>query len=999
MSSSSTSEAARDRAGGGAEGVAGAGADAGTDAETGADAGAGTGAGTEAGAGTGTPAGAGPAAVAAALRRGGVEADVSARRRAEYATDASLYRVVPTAVAFPRTAEEVAAALAVCRELGVPVTARGAGTSIAGNAVGTGLVLDFSRHMTTIHGIDPESRTAVVDPGVVLDDLQRAAAPYGLRFGPDPSTHGRCTLGGMIGNNACGSRALGYGRTADNVVALDVLTGSGERLTVRKGEGPGASPTLRELHDVVNARLGVIRTELGRFTRQVSGYSLEHLLPERDFDVASALVGSEGTLGVLLGATVRLVPAPAATALAVLGYEDMACAADDVPSVLPFSPVAIEGLDARIVDVVRRTRGAGEVPRVPRGGGWLFAEVGADSAAEAGERARALAAASGALETRVVTEAAEAAALWRIREDGAGLVTRGRPAHAGWEDAAVPPEGLGAYLREFEALLADHGLTGVPYGHFGDGCVHIRIDFPLQRADGKAVFAGFLEEAARLVARHGGSMSGEHGDGRARGALLPHMYSAAALDAFAAVKDVFDPGDLLNPGVIVRPRPVEADLRLPAAKPYRKDLAFAYAADDGDFGRAVHRCTGVGKCRTQQPPRGSGGVMCPSYRATRDEKDSTRGRARVLQELVNGTDPLVGGWGSPEVEEALDLCLACKGCSSDCPSGVDMATYKAEALHQRYRGRLRPASHYALGRLPVWSRMASLAPGLANRAVAGPLGAIAKRVAGVDARREMPAFAPRTFRRWFRDRQATGVGPSGASSAGGDPVLLWVDTFTDHYTPQVGMAAVRVLEDAGYTVRITERKLCCGLTWISTGQLDAARRILGRSVAALAPHAEAGVPIVGLEPSCTAVFRGDAAELLGGSARAVAEATRTLAELLSAREGWTPPALEGTEVVAQPHCHHHAVMGWSTDRKLLESAGASVRTIEGCCGLAGNFGAERGHYDTSVAVAGTALLPAVREAPQDAQLLTDGFSCRTQLAQLARREGTHLAELLAAHLG
>lgn len=966
MSSSTTSDAAR--------------------AQVPAESGAGAGGSARAGGGAGAE------AVASALRRVGVEADVSARRRAEYATDASLYRVVPTAVAFPRTADEVTAALGVCRELGVPVTARGAGTSIAGNAVGTGLVLDFSRHMNTIHHIDPEARTAVVDPGVVLDDLQRAAAPYGLRFGPDPSTHGRCTLGGMIGNNACGSRALGYGRTADNVVALDVLTGSGERLTVRKGADPAASPTLRALRDVVRARLGVIRTELGRFGRQVSGYSLEHLLPERDFDVASALVGTEGTLGVVLGATVRLVPAPAATALAVLGYPDMACAADAVPSVLPFAPVAVEGLDARIVDVVRRTRGPGEVPEVPRGGGWLFAEIGADTVAEAQAAARALADASGALDTRVVTDPAEAAALWRIREDGAGLATRGRPAHAGWEDAAVPPGGLGAYLREFEALLAGHGLTGVPYGHFGDGCVHIRIDFPLQRADGTAVFKGFLEDAARLVARHGGSMSGEHGDGRARGALLPHMYSPGALDAFAAVKGVFDPDDLLNPGVIVRPRPVEADLRLPAAKPYRKDLAFAYAEDDGDFGRAVHRCTGVGKCRTTRVPQGSGGVMCPSFRATRDEKDSTRGRARVLQELVNGTGPLVGGWGSPEVEEALDLCLACKGCSSDCPSGVDMATYKAEALHQRYKGRPRPPAHYALGWLPRWSRMGSLAPGLANRTMTGPLGGIVKRLVGVDTRRAMPAFAPRTFRSWFRGRHAPGTG--------GDPVLLWVDTFTDHYTPQVGMAAVRVLEDAGHTVRIPERKLCCGLTWISTGQLDAARRILGRSVAALAPYAEAGIPVVGLEPSCTAVFRGDAAELLGPSPRtsAVAGATRTLAEVLGERAGWTPPPLEGTRVVAQPHCHHHAVMGWNTDRALLERAGASVRTVEGCCGLAGNFGAERGHYDTSVAVAGAALLPAAREASEGARFLTDGFSCRTQLGQLARREGTHLAELLAEKL-
>ncbi|MFF7991027.1 FAD-binding and (Fe-S)-binding domain-containing protein [Kitasatospora xanthocidica] len=921
-------------------------------------------------------------ALADALRRAGVEVDVSARRRAEYSTDASLYRVVPTAVVLPRSVDDVLSTLEVCRSLGVPLTARGAGTSIAGNAVGTGVVLDFSRHLDRVHHIDPSARTAVVDPGVVLDSLQRAAAPHGLRFGPDPSTHSRCTIGGMIGNNACGSRALGYGRTADNVVELDFLTGTGERITARKGADPGSSPTLSALHETVGRRLSVIRTELGRFGRQVSGYSLEHLLPERGFDVAAALVGTEGTLGVLLGATVRLVPAPVATALAVLGYPDMAAAADAVPALLPDTPIAVEGLDARIVDVVRGLRGSAAVPALPRGGGWLFVEVGGDSTAEAGAKAARAVAAAGALDARVVVDPAEAAALWRIREDGAGLATRAHPAHAGWEDAAVPPERLGAYLREFEALLTEHGLRGIPYGHFGDGCVHIRIDFPLERPGGPAVFRSFLEAAAKLVARHGGSMSGEHGDGRARGELLPLMYSPAALEAFAAVKNVFDPEDLLNPGVIVRPRPVDADLRLPAARPVRAGLGFSYHGDQGDFGRAVHRCTGVGKCRATAP---SDTVMCPSYRATRDEKDSTRGRARVLQEMVNGS--LVHGWQSAEVRDALDLCLACKGCSSDCPSGIDMATYKAEALHQRYRRRLRPASHYSLGRLPHWARLASWAPALANGAMTGPLGRVAKRLAGVDHRRELPAFAPRTFRQWFADRLP----------APGTPVLLWVDTFTDHFTPQVGIAAVRVLEDAGFSVRIPERKLCCGLTWISTGQLDTARRILRRSVAALAPHARAGVPIVGLEPSCTAVFRGDAAELLGrsGAVASVAGATRTLAELLDGVTDWQPPSLTGTEVVAQPHCHHHAVMGWSADRALLERAGADVRVVGGCCGLAGNFGAERGHYDTSVAVAETALLPAVRESGTDAVLLADGFSCRTQLTQLARRDGVHLAELLA----
>ncbi|MEQ4724167.1 FAD-linked oxidase C-terminal domain-containing protein [Nonomuraea sp. B19D2] len=921
--------------------------------------------------------------VVAALRRAGVtDVDDSTRRRAEYSTDASLYRVVPAVVVFPRAGDEVSAAVEVCRSLGVPLTARGAGTSIAGNAIGPGVVLDFSRHLNRIHEVDPESAVAVVDPGVVLDDLQRAAAPYALRFGPDPSTHSRCTVGGMIGNNACGSRALGYGRTADNVVGLDVVTGTGDHLRVGPDADPQSAPVLAALDGVVRSRLAVIRTELGRFPRQLSGYSLEHLLPERGFDVAKALVGTEGTWAVVRRATVRLVRAPAATRLVVLGYPDIASAADAVPSLLPFAPVALEGLDSRIVDVVRRRRGAPAVPELPRGGGWLLVELGED---DLDGRAAALVRNSGALGSRTVPTSGEAAALWRIREDGAGLAARisaARPGLSGWEDAAVPPERLGAYLRDFEALLAERGLTGVPYGHFGDGCVHARIDFPLGHATGRESFRAFLVDAAKLVARYGGSMSGEHGDGRARSELLPHMYSPAVLDAFTAVKSVFDPLDVLNPGVIVRPRPVDADLRLVSARPHRAALGFAYDADGGDFRAAAHRCTGVGKCRAAGS---SGGAMCPSYRATHDEKDSTRGRARVLQELANGA--LVTGWRSSEVLESLDLCLACKACSAECPTGVDMATYKAEALYQRYRGRLRPATHYSLGWLPTWARLASRMPRFANRVMSGPLGSAGKRLAGVDRRRSVPALASRTFRRWFARHPV----------APGKPVLLWVDTFTNNFAPHIGVAAVRVLESAGFSVTIPDRELCCGLTWLSTGQLGTARRVLGHSVAALATAARNGVPIVGLEPSCTAVFAGDALELLGPGpdVTAVARAVSPLAQLLATVEGWHPPDLSGRSAIVQPHCHHQAVLGFSPDRALLERAGIDVNVVEGCCGMAGNFGAERGHYDLSVAVAELALLPSVRAAAPTTEVLADGFSCRTQLEQLAGRRGRHLAELLA----
>ena len=1016
-----------------------------------------------------------PGELAARLRKAGLsEIDTADRRRAEYSSDASNYRVVPQVVAFPRTADDLIAAHDVCRELGVPLTGRGAGTSIAGNALSTGLVLDTSRYLNRVLSVDAESRTAVVEPGAVLDSITKAAAPFGLRFGPDPSTHSRCTIGGAIGNNACGSRALRYGRSADNVVELDVLAGTGVRFTPVRYEknvphgngGPDAAPEaglLGGLRALAEGNLATIRTEFGRFTRQVSGYSLEHLLPENGFDVAKLLSGTEGTLALTLGATVRLVDAPRATALAVLGYPDMPTAAEAVPGLLPHLPVALEGLDSRLVDVVRVRRGPAAVPDLPRGGGWLFAETSGETVQEAVDAARKLAADAECLDSAVFT-GAEATALWRIREDGAGLGGRtpaGAPAWPGWEDSAVPPSSLGPYLRELAALMARHGLDGLMYGHFGDGCMHSRIDFPLR--DRPSVLRSFTEEAARLAASYGGSVSGEHGDGRARGELLPLMYSAEAIGLLRAVKHLFDPGNLLNPGVIVDPAPLDADLRVPVALPLRRGLGFAYPHDAGDFTTAVHRCVGVGKCRADGTA--SGGVMCPSYLATRDEKDSTRGRARVLQEVANGT--LVTGWDAPEVAEALDLCLSCKGCSSDCPAGVDMATYKAEALYQRYRRRVRPASHYSLGWLPRWAALAGRAPWLARLANASlsvaPVAALAKRAGGIDRRRDLPQFATESFRQWFTARKPAGArgssaaghavhtasastgspsgplapvsaradeAPGGVATASGKPVLLWVDTFTNAFSPQVAVAAVAVLEAAGYEVRITDQNVCCGLTWISTGQLDGARRQLRRTLRALKPALDAGIPVVGLEPSCTAVLRRDAGELLPGDrgAGALGSAVKTLAELLAATEGWTPPDLSGVTGVAQPHCHQHAVLGWDADAALLREAGATVDAVGGCCGLAGNFGVERGHYDVSVAVAETALLPAVRKAVSAARdapaandpgspddtvtmgkagggqgspgpiVLADGFSCRTQLDHLAGVHGTHLAELLAARL-
>lgn len=909
------------------------------------------------------------------------ELDASRRRRAEFASDASNYRVVPAAVVFPRSEADVVAVITEAGRRGMPVTARGAGTSVAGNAVGEGFVLDVSRHLDRILEIDPVARTARVQPGVILADLQRAAAVHGLRFGPDPSTQNRCTIGGMIGNNACGPRAMQWGRTSDNVRSLRIIDGRGAAREL----GTGLPP---ELEALVQRELALIRLEFGRFGRQVSGFALEHLLPENGRDLAKMFAGTEGSCGVIVEATLSLVPIPAATALVVLAYEDAPAAADDVLALLPLRPLAIESMDSYLVEVVAQAQGS--VPALPEGGAWLFVETSGATAEEALAAAGRIAAAAHPLDARIVADPAEALRLWRIRADGVGLAGRtpeGDPAWPGWEDAAVPPARLGAYLREFEALKVRHGVRGLSYGHYGDGCVHTRLDLPIQDAPER--FRAFIEDAAEIVLAHGGSLSGEHGDGRARGELLERMYSPRALALFAEVKAVFDPGGVLNPGIVVRPDPLDASLRLPQAHPLPTQ-GLALLHDRGDLSRAAHRCVGVGSCRADNSA--AGGFMCPSYLATRDEKDSTRGRARVLQELANGA--LVDGFDAPELAESLDLCLSCRACGSDCPAGVDMASYKSEVLHRKYRGRLRPISHYAFGRLPLWLRLAEpVAPVLDALARIRPLARLALRLAGADARRELPRLPRRTFRHWWRRR---------APVPAGEQVVLWLDSFTDGLSPEQGRAAVAVLEDAGYEVLVLPRRECCGLTWITTGQLDTARRLLRSSVDALAPHVAAGRLIVGLEPSCTAVLRSDVIELLPEDprARAVAAATRTLAEFLgdAVREGrWTPPPLTDVSVLAQPHCHQHAVMGFTADEELLRGAGASVDSIAGCCGLAGNFGMELGHYDVSVAVAENGLLPALRAAGGSV-FLADGFSCRTQAEQLAGRRGEHLAELLASRL-
>ncbi|MFJ9579024.1 FAD-binding and (Fe-S)-binding domain-containing protein [Streptomyces sp. NPDC101191] len=891
------------------------------------------------------------------------DVDFSTTARALTSMDASNYRRVPLGVVAPRDADDVAAALAVCRAHEVPVVARGGGTSIAGQATGTGVVLDFTRHLSGLVSLDPEARTAVVRPGLVLDRLRDAARPHGLTFGPDPSTHSRCTLGGMIGNNACGAHSVAWGTTADNVRGLDVLTYGGERLRLGR-RWAGAPAGLREL---VERHLAPIRTGYPEgLPRRISGYALDALLPERGADVARFLCGSEGTLGVVTEAVVDLVPLPAEPVLVVLGYADESAAADAAAGLLPYGPLTVEGMAA---DLVRGARG------LPRGGAWLFVEV--DGAAPGAELARA----ADALDSLLVTDPAGQRALWRIREDAAGTATR-MPAGAskavsggageawpGWEDCAVPPARLGAYLRDFRALLAEYGLRGTPYGHFGDGCIHVRIDFDLWTPAGVGRFREFSEAVAGLVVSHGGSLSGEHGDGQARAELLPRMYGDELVTLFGEVKDLWDPAGGLNPGMLVRPKPLDAGLRfegLPVV----------------GLGREVARCVGVAKCRVDGPSPGAD-VMCPSYRATGEERHSTRGRARLLHEMALG-EVITDGLRSEEVREALDLCLSCKGCRSDCPVGVDMAAYKAEFLAGHYARRpfARPRSHWTMGGLPHWLDL--FGRGL-NTALGLPFAA---RLAGVTPERPLPRVAELSFTSWFGER-ASDRPPA---------LTLWPDTFTDHLAPEAGRAAVRVLEAAGLGVTLPPGRVCCGLTYVSTGRLGTARKVMRRALDVMAGTTG---PVVVLEPSCAAALRTDLPGLLPDDPRAarLASSVRTFAEALEElAPDWTPPRL-ARPVAGQTHCHQHAVLGDAADRRLRRSVGLEGDLAGGCCGLAGNFGFEPGHYEVSVACAEDRLLPALRAAPPESVVLADGFSCRTQIGHLApERHARHMAEVLALAL-
>jgi FAD/FMN-containing dehydrogenase/Fe-S oxidoreductase len=948
------------------------------------------------------------------------EVRFDAGSRGAYAHDGSNYRQPPLGVVVPRTPEAAAATVGVCAEFGAPVLSRGGGTSLAGQCCNTAVVIDWTKYCHRVVSVDPGGRTAVVQPGIALDKLNDAVRKYGLMVGPKPSTHVSCTIGGMIGNNSCGSTAQAYGKMADSVRRLEILTYDGLRtwtgLTSDAdyeqilAAGGRKADVYRGLRAIRDNYLGLIRTRYPDIPRRVSGYNLDYLLPEKQFHVARALVGSESTLVTVLTAEISLVEIPNFRSLVVLGYPDIAQAADLVPLVNSHHPLAVEGLDNVLISLEREEHlGGAALRKLPEGSGWLMIQFGGDTEEEAKGRAQSLidAAQSDGDHAKphvaYIEDPAVEDNLWSVRELGLGATAyppNQHETHEGWEDAAVPPERLGGYLRDFRTLLARHGYHGASlYGHFGHGCVHTRIPFELRTGEGIASYRSFAEQAADLVVSYGGSLSGEHGDGQSRGELLPKMFGAELVRAFGELKDVFDPDNRMNPGKVVHPYRLDENLTLRGWFPREPRTFFHYPHDGGKFSAgAASRCVGVGKCRGDE-----GGVMCPSYRVTRDEEHSTRGRARLLMEMVRG-EVVTGGWHSTEVRDALDLCLACKGCRKECPVGVDMATYKAEFLAHHYAGRIRPAAHYSMGWLPVLARLVTAVPGLAgmvNLAGRTPgLSSLAKRAGGIAAQRDLPRFAGQRFTTWHARRRRQRAGRR---------VILWPDTFSNNFHPEVARDAVTVLERAGFTVDVPAKPVCCGLTWISTGQLAVAQRVLRRTIKALLPDLRAGVPVVVLEPSCAAVFRADAAELLGSDdARLLASQTRTLAELL-VESGWQPGGLleglsrEGesgardSRAVAQVHCHQHAVMGFGPDLEILRRAGVDVDVLDsGCCGLAGNFGFERGHYEVSAACAERGLWPAAREAGPEVAILADGFSCRTQLAAgRTGRQGLHLAQLLA----
>jgi FAD/FMN-containing dehydrogenase/Fe-S oxidoreductase len=927
--------------------------------------------------------------------------------RALYATDASNYRQVPIGVVVPRTLDDVVRTVAICRAHGAPLLSRGGGTSLAGQCCNIAVVIDWSKHLNRLIEVDPERRLARCQPGIISDDVRHAAERCHLTFGPDPSTHDHNTIGGMLGNNSCGVHSVMSGRTADNVLTLEILTYDGERLRVGPTDdaehgrilaGGGRRADIYRRLDALRQRYGdLIRARYPKIPRRVSGYNLDELLPENGFNVARSLVGSEGTCVTILEATVDLVESPPHRALVVLGFPDIFQAGDAVPLVLEHAPLGLEGMDDLLIEFMKaKHRDLSPLAVLPEGKGWLIAEFGGAERDEAHEKADGLRRAAMRWAIRpsikVSADPHEQRQIWKAREAGLGstaFVPHHPDSWEGWEDSAVAPAEVGAYLRDLKGLFHRYGYDSTLYGHFGDGCIHCRINFGLRTTAGVAKWRRFMDEAADLVLAHGGSLSGEHGDGQSRAELLPKMFGLELIEAFREFKAIWDPEGRMNPGKIVDPYPITSNLRLgPFYHPPRLDTHFRFRDDEESFGRAAIRCVGVGKCRHMNEGEG---VMCPSFQATREEKHSTRGRARLLFEMLHG-DVIDEGWRSDAVEEALDLCLGCKGCKHDCPVNVDMATYKAEFRAHHYAGRLRPRAAYSMGLVWWWARAASSVPGLANLLIAAPgVSSLAKWAGGIAEARRMPRFAGRTFREWFRGRPP--------ARPGGPRVLLWPDTFNNYFRPATAVAATLVLERLGFHVVIPDRPLCCARPLYDWGMLDTAKSLWKRTLQSVGREVMAGTPLVGLEPACVSAFRDELVGLFPDDrvARRLHEQSFAFAEFLdrSAAHADLPPS-PAAYAVAQIHCHHHALLDVGAEERVFARLGLAAETMRtGCCGMAGSFGFEAGKYPISQTIAERTLLPRLRQLPAETVVLADGFSCREQIEQTAGLPTHHLAEAMA----
>jgi len=935
------------------------------------------------------------------------EVRFSAGDRALYSATGANYRQLPLGVVIPRSTDDVVEAVRLCRDYGAPILSRGGGTGLAGQTTNVAVVIDFSKYLNRILEIDPDRKLARVEPGVILDHLrERAEREHGLTFGPDPSTHEHCTFGGMIASNSCGVRSIMaqfYGpgpRTSDNVHELDVLLYDGTRFRVGAtpddeldriiGEGGRRGEIYGRLRALRDRYADLIRERYPNIPRRVSGYNLDDLLPERGFNVAHALGGSESTCVTYLEATVNLLQSPPVRSLLVLGYEDAPAAGDAVPAVLEHKPLGLEGIDHMLLeDMTNLGKHVRDLSALPHGHGWLLVEFGGDTKEEADAKAHKLmgelkVGEDGLRGIKLYDQPEQEEHVWKVREAGLGataFLPGKEDTYEGWEDAAVPPERVGDYLRDIGKLGEKYGYSSALYGHYGNGCIHARWNFDLSSRPGLAKYRAFVEEAADLVVSYGGSISGEHGDGQSRAELLPKMFGPELIEAFREFKSIWDPDWKMNPGKVVDPYPLDSNIRLgPDFAPPQVKSHFAFLRDGGSFAHATTRCVGVGKCR-----RTDGGVMCPSFMVTREEKHTTRGRAHLLWEMLNGEE--LDGWRSKEVEEALDLCLSCKGCTNDCPVNVDMPTLKAEFLHRHYRGRLRPRVAYTFGLIDQAARVASRLPGVANAVTRS---AVFKAAAGIHPQRQVPEFAPLTFKRWFADRSLR--------NGGGRRVILWADTFTNYLEPEVGIAAVEALEDAGFHVLVPTGHLCCGRPLYDYGMLDLAEAYLRNVLGRLHDEIRAGTPVVGIEPSCVAVFRDELLNLWPNDqdARRLSKQTHHFADFLAEDAAeWQPPRLH-RKALLHGHCHQRATGGIGPDKELLERMGLEVEELQsGCCGMAGGWGYEHGHYDVSVACGERVLLPAVRAAPPETLIVTDGFSCRSQVEQeRTGRRALHVAQVL-----